>query len=419
MQANMSRDRNNTFDVIVVGGGPAGMMAAGIAAERGKRVLLIEKNKMLGKKLSITGGGRCNITNAEDNIQELLAHYGDAKQFLFSPFAQFGVKDTFSFFESRGLPLVVEARKRAFPETQSAPDVTETMRQFVLEHNVVLKLGVRMDDFIVENGTVVGVHTNSGDFYADAFVLATGGKSRTETGSTGEGIEWLKKLGHTTHEPNPDIVPLKVEEDWVKNLSGTTLSFMKITFEGAGQRVSKTGKLLFTHFGLSGPLILNSAHKVKEMLREGPVQAKIDLFPDTELGTVRRRVLGAFDVHKNKLVRNVLPEIVPDGMTKAFLSLLPRDLQEKKVHSVSKDERNLIADLMKGMPCTITDTMGYDWAVVSDGGVDLTEVDMKTMRSTVHKNMYLIGDVLHISRPSGGYSLQLCWTTGYVAGKNL
>ncbi|MBX2866782.1 aminoacetone oxidase family FAD-binding enzyme [Candidatus Kaiserbacteria bacterium] len=415
----MSRDRNNTFDVIVIGGGPAGMMAAGTAASRGKRVALIEKNKVLGKKLSITGGGRCNITNAEEDVHELLGHFGDAKDFLFSPFSQFGVKDTFQFFAERGLPLVVEARKRAFPETQSAPDVTETMKKYVTEHNVTLKLGTRTDGFITEEGKVIGVKTNQGDFYADTFVLATGGKSHSETGSTGEGINWLQELGHTTHEPNPDIVPLMVAEEWVKELSGTTLSFMKITFGEGKEKVSRVGKLLFTHFGLSGPLILNSAHEVKELLKDGPVDTTIDLFPDTEIGTVRRRVLGAFDVNKNKMVKNVLSEIAPDGMTKAILSLLPEELREQKVHSVSKDERNYIADLMKGMPCTVTDTMGYDWAVVSDGGVDLREVDTRTMKSTIHDNLYIIGDALHISRPSGGYSLQLCWTTGYVAGKNL
>ena len=419
----MSRDRNNTYDVIVIGGGPAGMMSAGKAASRGKRVLLVEKNKELGKKLSITGGGRCNITNAEDDVRELLSHYGDAQDFLFSPFSQFSVKDTFEFFESRGLPLIVEARKRAFPETQSAPDVTQTMRRYVTENNVTLHTGTRTDGFVVKAGRIVGVKTNKGEYFANAFILATGGMSREETGSTGEGIEWLKGIGHTTHEPNPDIVPLQVEEDWVHELSGTTLSFMKVTFTDARDnkktRFSRTGKLLFTHFGLSGPLILNSAHEVKKLLKEGDVTATIDLFPDTEVGTVRRRVLGAFDVHKNKLVRNVLPEVTPEGMTKALLALLPEELSEKKVHSVSKDERNLIADLMKGMPCTVTDIMGYDWAVVSDGGADLKEIDTRTMRSKIHDNLYVTGDALNISRPSGGYSLQLCWTTGFVAGNSV
>lgn len=416
-------NRETRYDVIVIGGGPAGMMAAGRAAERGKRVLLLEKNRVLGKKLGITGGGRCNITNAEENVRELLSHYGDADQFLFSPFSQFGVKDTFTFFEERGLPIVIEARKRAFPETQNAMDVVAVMKAYVTKYHVTIRNSITVEKFILENEKIVGVTTNDGEFYGENIVLATGGSSRPETGSTGEGITWLGAVGHTVHTPNPDIVPLVVAEDWVKRLSGTSLSFMKITFtdsEGSkASRFSRTGKLLFTHFGLSGPLILNGAKEVKKLLAIGEVKATIDLYPDTELGTVRNRVLGVFEQNKNKGLKNVIKSIVPEGMKDAILSLLPEHLAETKVHSITKEERNQIADLLKAMPVTIVDTMGYEWAVVSDGGVDLSEVDTKTMRSRKHDNLYLVGDVLNISRPSGGYSLQLCWTTGYVAGSSV
>lgn len=408
------------YDVIVIGGGPAGMMAAGTAGARGKRVLLLEKNRTLGRKLSITGGGRCNITNAEMDVRALLPHYGDAEQFLYSPFTQFGVQDTFDFFEAQGLPLVVEARKRAFPETQSAPDVTKTMKAYASVAGVTVRTGVRVQEFIIENGNIIGVQTNNGGFTAAQFILATGGLSHQETGSTGEGVSWLEALGHTVHSPNPDIVPLKVAEEWVTKLSGTTLSFMKITFSDLNNspktRFSRTGKLLFTHFGLSGPLILNAAKDVQKILRHGYVRAHIDLFPDTELGTVRNRVLGVFDANKNKALKNIMKDIAPHGMDGAVLALLPEGIGDERVHSVSKEVRIKLADLLKGMPLTITGTMGYDWAVVSDGGVDLTEVDMKTMRSKLYENLFMVGDTLHISRPSGGYSLQLCWTTGYIAG---
>lgn len=411
------------YDVIVIGGGPAGMMAAGTAGARGKRVLLLEKNRTLGRKLSITGGGRCNITNAEMDVRALLPHYGEAEQFLYSPFAQFGVQDTFDFFESHGLPLVVEARKRAFPETQSAPDVTATMKAYASASGVTLRTGVRVTALMTHEGKITGVETNNGNFTADQFVLATGGLSHQETGATGEGVSWLSALGHTVHAPRPDIVPLKVAEEWVKALSGTTLSFMKITFADLNNspkfRFSRTGKLLFTHFGLSGPLILNAAKDVRKILQHGHVRAHIDLFPDTELGTVRNRVLGVFEANKNKALKNIMKEIAPHGMDGAVLSLLPEGLGDVRVHSVSKEDRTKLADLLKAMPLTITGTMGYDWAVVSDGGVDLTEVDMKTMRSKRHDNLFIIGDALHISRPSGGYSLQLCWTTGFIAGKNV
>jgi hypothetical protein len=411
------------YDVVVIGGGASGMFAAGVAAQNGKRVLLLEKNRELGKKLSITGGGRCNITNAEKNVRKLLAHYGDAAKFLFSPFSQFGVEDTFTFFEKRGLPLVVEGAKRAFPQTQSAPDVTATLKKLMTQNNVTLKTGVKVQGFITHEGKIIGVQTNKESFRGDTFILATGGSSHQHTGSTGEGIEWLRELGHTIHKPNPHIVPLKVEEKWVKDLSGTNLSFMKITFTDLNNSkncaFSRTGRLMFTHFGLTGPLILNAANEVKRLLKNGPVRAYIDLYPDTEVGTLRNRVLEAFTINKNKALRNVLKEFVPSGMSASIAQLLSDELREKKVHSVSKEERHALVDLLKAMPLTITDTMGYDWAVVSDGGVELSEVDTRTMQSKLHPNLYFTGDVLNISRPSGGYSLQLCWTTGFVAGMNV
>lgn len=410
------------YDVIVIGGGASGMMAAGRAAEQGKRVLLIEKNRELGKKLSITGGGRCNITNAESDTRKLLSHYDEAAKFLFSPFSQFGMEDTFSFFEAQGLPLVVEGGKRAFPETHSAPDVTAVLKNYMTSKRVTLKTNTKAEGFIMHEGKIIGIATDRGAFGGDSFILATGGSSHQYTGSTGEGVTWLTELGHTVHKPNPNIVPLKVEDDWVKKLSGTALSFMKITFTDLhnSKKVafSKTGRLLFTHFGLTGPLILNSAHQVKMMLKHGPVRAYIDLYPDTEIGTLRNRILEAFTINKNKALRNVLKDFAPAGMQSAITSLLPIELREKKVHSVSKDERYELVDLLKGMPLIITDTMGYDWAVVSDGGVELAEIDMKTMSSKLHPNLFFTGDVLNVSRPSGGYSLQLCWTTGWIAGSN-
>lgn len=410
------------YDVVVIGGGPAGMMAAGTAAARGRKVLLVEKNKDLGKKLSITGGGRCNILNAEPDTRKLLENYGEASKFLFSPFSQFGMQDTWDFFAELGLPIVVEARKRAFPESQQAGDVMRVMKKYVTENNVELWTGTKALGFETKNGEITGLNTSRGDVSADSYILATGGSSRPETGSTGEGVEWLKEIGHTVHTPSPNIVPLKVAEDWVKELSGTTLSFMKITFgsnltKDQG-RFSKAGKILFTHFGLSGPLILNSAHQVKELLQGGPVQTVIDMYPDTEVGTLRERVLKVFENNKNKDLKNVLKEFVPHGMAEAVAAQLDLELQNTKVHSVSKEERHELVDRLKAMPLTVNGTMGLDWAVISDGGVDLTEVDTKNMRSKVHENLFFTGDVLNINRPSGGFSLQLCWTTGYVCGQS-
>ncbi|MDF7801774.1 aminoacetone oxidase family FAD-binding enzyme [Pontiellaceae bacterium B1224] len=407
------------FDVVVVGGGPAGMMAAGHAAEYGRNVLLLEKNPRLGTKLELSGGGRCNITNAEFDNRLFLANYAENAKFLFSPFSRFAAQDTFDFFAERGLPFIIEDRKRAFPETEKATDVTRVLKNFMDEFEVEIRFGIDVQHLLLEDGAIVGVATNRGSFRSESVILATGGAAYKETGSTGEAFQWLEEAGHTIAAATPDIVPLRVKEAWVKALSGTALDPMKITFTAKdGTQLSKTGKLLFTHFGLSGPLILNSAHEVKKLLQQGPVRATIDLFPTLEIHEIDRRILAAFDDNKNKIVRNVTKMLVPAGMAKTLNANLPPALMEKKINVVSLEERKQIARTIKGLPLTVTGTMGYDWAVVCDGGVPLTEVDTRTMASRLHPNLFIVGDLLHVSRPSGGFSLQLCWTTGFVAGEH-
>ena len=419
------------FDVIVIGGGASGLMAAGRAAENGAKVLLLEKNKKMGEKLKITGGGRCNITNAEYDTHELLGHYGSAGKFLFSAFAKFGVRETFSFFEGRGLPLVVEARNRAFPSTHKALDVYNVLEKYVKGGNATIKVNSPVTKINFEKNHIISVYCGDQEYSALNFIFATGGATHRETGSTGDGFNWLRKIGHNVVDPTPSIVPLAVADTWVKKLAGITLEEMKITFFTDGIKAfSKKGRLLFTHFGLSGPLILNSASKVSDLLRSGTVTAIIDPFPSEDLGTLEKRIIGVFDGNKNKILKNVLGEIVPAGMAKGVLFLIASDPNtnantkdmidiERKVHSVTIEERKALVHLLKSLPITITGLMGEDRAVVSDGGVSLEEIDMRTMKSKIVDNLYVTGDLLHINRPSGGYSLQLCWTTGYVAGSEV
>lgn len=414
------------FDLIVVGGGPSGMMAAGRAAELGKKVLLLEKNKNLGDKLKITGGGRCNITNAEFDEHVLLKNYGSAEQFLYSPFSQFGVKDTFDFFEKRGLPLVIQAHKRAFPATEKASDVFAVLEKYINSGKVTVKTNSIVTKILKEKSSTSGslvkisaVMVGEKSYSAASYILATGGVSHQETGATGDGFDWLSLLGHTVKAPTPTIVPLAVQDSWVKSLSGVSLSFMKISFYLDGvKKFSKTGKLLFTHFGLSGPLILNSAGKVADLLYSGAVTAKINAYPDTNEGELEKRIIKVLDANKNKMFKNILKEMVPEGCDKAILPLLKGVEPEIKVHSFTKENRKVLVKLLKSLPVTITGLMGFDRAVVADGGVDLIEMDMKTMRSKIVSNLFVTGDLLHIRRPSGGYSLQLCWTTGFIAGSH-
>lgn len=409
-----------SYDVIVIGGGASGMMAAGRAAELGKRVLLLEKNAKLGEKLKITGGGRCNTTNAEEDMRAFLKHYGKAEQFLYSAFSQFSNKDTFTFFEGKGLPLVVQARKRAFPHTEKAFDVFKVMEQYLRDNKVTMQTNSPVSKILTKEGKIVGVKVGAKIIEGKSYVLATGGMSHPETGSTGDGFEWMRDLGHTVQSPTPTIVPLAVKDAWVKSLAGVSLSFMKITFYLDGKKqFSKTGKILFTHFGLSGPLILNSAHKVGDLFLNGDqVTAKIDAYPDTDEKALEEKILKVFEENKNKMLKNIFSEIAPHGTAPAILSILKSIDGSTKVHSVSKDARKLIVATLKALPVTITGLMGYDRAVVADGGVALHEMDMRTMRSKLFSNLYITGDLLHINRPSGGFSLQLCWTTGFIAGDN-
>jgi len=421
-----NKKTKQNVEVLVIGGGASGMMAAGRAAELGKKVVILEKNKALGEKLKITGGGRCNITNAEYDTKEFLSHFGKAKKFLHSPFSKFGVKESFEFFESKNLTLMVEEGGRAFPKSEKAMDVFLTLEKYIQDGNVGIhfKSPVQEITFKEKDRKIIEVHTETHVFIPERVIVATGGTSHPETGSTGDGFEWLKEMGHTVKESTPDIVPVAVKEKWVKKLSGVSLDDIKITFYcGKGverkKEFTKEGRILCTHFGLSGPMILNSAGKVRDLLHKGLVTAKVDLFPKLNIGELEKEFIKLFDDNKNKLLRNVVPQILPAGFMPAFEKLFSSIDMETKVHSVSKEERKEIVHKLKEIGVTIVELMGEDRAVVSDGGVILEEIDMKTMQSKKCDNLYVTGDLLNISRPSGGYSLQLCWTTGWIAGSEV
>ncbi|MCW1888295.1 MAG: aminoacetone oxidase family FAD-binding enzyme [Candidatus Moranbacteria bacterium] len=408
------------YDLIVVGGGASGMIASGRAAERGLKVLLLEKNDRLGEKLRISGGGRCNITNAEENTKLLLGKYGKAEKYLYSLFAQFGMKETFNFFEMRSLPLKVEAGKRAFPVSEKASDVVAVLEEYLKKGRVDIRYQSPVTKVLTSDSRIEAVFCGDTRFEAREYIFATGSISHPETGSTGDGFRWLKKIGHTIALPTPTIVPLAVKEKWVKTLMGVTLEEVRIHFFVEKEKqFSLSGNILCTHFGLSGPLILNAAHKVADLLHRGRVTAAIDTCPKVDLGTLEQSIITLFDKNKNKVLKNILKECIPTGTEKGLSLLLVEKIDlNKKVHSVTKEERKKLVQLLKALPVTIQGLMGFDRAVVADGGVELNEIDWKTMRSRKIANLLVTGDLLHINRPSGGYSLQLCWSTGYVAGSH-
>ena len=412
--------KKETYDVIVIGGGPAGMMAAGCAANFGASVLLMEKNERLGKKLSITGGGRCNVTNAQFDTRLFLESFPEAKQFLYSPFSRFGVRETFTFFEDQGLPLIVEEGGRAFPHTQKAEDVCRVFERFVKQSGRVnVQLHTALLSFVQENGILCGVVTSRGMYRAQKIILATGGYAAPETGSTGECLIILARLGHTIQSPSPHLCPLRSPDTWVHALAGISLEDVQLSFFQKNKKVfKKTGRFLFTHFGVSGPLVINASFKAQELLAGGSFFASLDLFPGHDIKQLDTHLVELFDAHKNKQCQNVLRELLQKKLAESILKRLPIALAEKEVHSITKEERRLLIERLKDLRFTINGTMGLDWSIVADGGVDAKEIDFKTMTSRLFPNLYLIGDTLDINRPSGGYSLQLCWTTGFVAGEH-
>lgn len=405
------------YDVLVIGGGPAGMMAAGRAAEEGARVLLLEKNGTLGKKLLITGGGRSNVTNAEFDQHLFLAKFREAAKFLFSPLSQFGVEDCLKFFSLQGMPTKIEAEKRVFPVSDSAQSVWDALVSYMRQGRVAVKTDIEVVALETVSGEISGVKIKGGEILqARSYVLATGGKSRPETGSTGEGFRWLKKIGHSVIQPRPALVPLRVRERWVSSLSGVSLSDAKLTFFQDGEKQeSKKGKMLFTHFGLSGPLVLNMSRSISESLQYGEVKVAIDLMPGRNSGELDKEIQALFDMQKNKQVKNSLDGFIAARLIPVLIKLAKID-PEKPVHSITREERLSLANFLKELPLTVTGLLGEEKAIVTSGGVALEEVDFKHMRSRLYPNLYLVGDILNIDRPSGGYSLQLCWTTGFVAG---
>lgn len=408
------------YDVVVIGGGPAGMMAAGRAAERGRSVLLLEKNEGLGKKLLITGGGRCNVTNNKTEAREMLPKYKGSDQFLFSAFAQFSVKDTLAFFHSRGVVTKEENEGRMFPVTDSARSVWNVLVHYMKEAGVKVTTGVAVAGIAVDKKTgYVVVKTKTGEHIsARACVVATGGVSRPETGSTGDGFRWLKKLGHTVIPNDQALVPVALTDAWAKKLGGVTLKDVKLTaFQDGAAQTKANGKLLFTHFGISGPTVLNMSRSIGELLKYGAVTIAIDLFPKTDAGSLRKRLQTLLVGESNKKLKNVLSGLIPSALVSALLGIADID-GETASHSVSTEARKNLAALMKEVPLHVSGLLGADKAIVSSGGVALEEVNFKTMQSRLVPSIYLVGDVLNVDRPSGGYSLQLCWTTGYVAGNS-
>lgn len=402
--------------VIVIGGGPAGMMVAGTAAKNGSRVILLEKNDRVGRKLFITGKGRCNVTNDTDP-ESLIANTPGNPYFLYSAFYGFTSQDTMSFFEDLGVKLKVERGNRVFPVSDKSGDIVKAMERFVKTSGAELRLNAKADGIVIKDGKVSGVKTGGRIIPCDSVVIATGGISYTATGSDGDGYRFAKTAGHSVTKLYPSLVPLRAKEKWVSSLMGLSLKNVRLTVKVDGKEVySDFGEMLFTHYGISGPLVLTASRYVTDKT-DKKIEAYIDLKPalnDKELDT---RLLKDFAKYANKDFKNALDDLLPIKLIPVIIALSGIS-PEKKVNSITKEERAGLLRLLKALKLNITGTSGYNEAVVTSGGVEVDEIDPSTMESKIIKGLFFAGEVIDVDAFTGGFNLQIAFATGHLAGMN-
>ena len=409
------------YNLAVIGGGPAGMMAAGHAGEIGSRVILLEKNEHLGIKLLISGRGRCNITNAEEDLKKIINIYGPNGKFLYAALNKFSNKDVIDFFVSRGIKTKVEINGRVFPVSDNANDVLSCLKKYLKDNKVEVRFNSLVEKIVISTGNSNNkkiekiILKNGKEIVADNFVFATGGKSYPKTGSTGDGYKWLKKIGHRVIALKPALTPIIVKEKIVKQLEGLSLKNVEISLWEKRKIASCFGEAIFTSNGLSGPLILNLSKQISED-KIKDLKLKIDFKPKFDYPTLDKRILKNFAEQKNKQLKNSLNKLLPKKLIPVIIELSGIE-KNKKVNEVTRIERKKIIKLLKEFELSIKGLVGFEKAVITSGGVDLKEVDPRTMRSKIIDNLYLAGEILDIDGPTGGYNLQVAWSTGYLAGE--
>ncbi len=404
--------------VIVIGGGAAGMMAAISAADCGHKVLLLEKNEKLGKKIYITGKGRCNFTNASD-MEEVMGAVVSNPKFLYSAFYTFTNDAVMDFFESNGMSYKIERGNRCFPVSDRSSDVIRTLEKVLREKGVDIRLHTVVKSLIIEDNKVKGVVVdNNKQLFADSVILATGGKSYTTTGSTGDGYIFAKKSGHRIVEPKPALVPLVTKESYITDMQGLSLKNVSLVIKN-GKKMSYEGfgEMLFTHFGVSGPLVL-SASSVLTRLLPGELAAWIDLKPALSREQIHERLLREFSEHPKAHIKAIYQGLLPSKMIPVMIEL-SQISENKPACEFTKEERERMVELLKAFPFTIIDARGFKEAIITQGGISVKDIDPSTMESKVVEDLYVVGEVLDLDAVTGGYNLQIAWSTGYLAGINI
>lgn len=403
--------------VIVIGGGAAGMMAAVFAARKGKSVVLLEQNEKLGKKLFITGKGRCNFTNACDT-EDLFQHVVTNPKFLYSAFYSFSNRMVMDFFDEIGMPCKIERGNRVFPVSDHSSDVIKVLERELRKRDVEIMLNTKAVSLIIENDICKGVETSGcKELYAESVIVATGGVSYPRTGACAAGYGFALQAGHTVTDRKPSLVPFELKDSCCKNLMGVSLKNVSAAVYADGKQIYEDfGEMLFTHFGVSGPIIIKASAYIHKYLGQA-LELCIDLKPALNEKQLDERILKDFKLYQNKQLKNSLDKLLLHAMIPVVIEKSGLD-SEKKVNELKKEERRVLGQTIKKLTFTITGLRGFDEAIITKGGVKVKEIDPKTMESKITGRLYFAGEVLDLDALTGGFNLQIAWSTGYLAGSN-
>lgn len=414
------------MNVVIVGGGPAGMIAGITSAEEGNNVILVEKNSSLGNKLKITGKGRCNLTFDGDE-EKFRNNIVNSSKFMYSSFSNFNNKDVVDFFNKLGVKTKVERGGRVFPVSDSAMDVVNALKNKLKKENVKIKYNSRVVEIITENEKISGVKLENGtEIACDKCIIATGGKSYSSTGSTGDGYILLEKLGHSIKEIKPGLVPLKSEDKICKELQGLSLRNVKVSLiDKTNNKIlySEFGEMMFSHFGVTGPVVLSASSKlntvknINEKIKNKQIELVIDLKPALSFEVLDKRIQRDFEKYTNKEFKNSLNDLLPQKLISPIINLSKID-KEKKVHQITREQRENLVNIVKNLKINISGFMPLDMAIVTSGGINTKEINPKTMESKIVKGLYVVGELLDVDAYTGGYNLQITFSTGVAAGKN-
>ena len=398
--------------VIVVGAGPAGIMAS-LSDSKNNEVTLIERNNEIGKKLRLTGGGRCNITNNRD-IEEFFDKIVTNKKFLYSALYTFSNTTLLEYFSNNSLEYKVEYDQKVFTKSDKADEVIEIFKRDLMKNDVKVLYNTKVNDFIIEDETIKGIITEEGKkIYADSVIVTTGGKSYPTTGSDGSMYDILQKYGHTINPLYPALIPLVTKEGFIKNLQGVSMKEVIISTTIKKKKVQRQGDMIFTHFGISGPGVLKFSSYINKILKEKEVEIKLDFLPETSKDELSKIIRS----NSNKSLLNNLKAYLPQNFVKEILNIL--NLSEVKISELKKEDELKLIEYIKEMPLTVEDTITIKAAMVTSGGISVKEINASTMESKKIKNLFFAGEVIDIDAETGGYNLQMAFSTGYLAGSSI